>query len=120
MEVVISGRHFTVTSEMKEYIEAKIRDMVEGRPLKVSSVRVVLELEKTRHKAEVIINIKHHVIEADVETYDMYESVDKALAKAETQVRRYLDKVQDHHPHGVKPAPEPVDSGGDGEYDEDV
>ena len=97
MQVIISGRHFDVPSEMKAQIENDVRAVFEGKPLKVTSVRVVLELEKTRYKVEFIAAMKHHDIEATAESYDLVESLDAAMSKFETQVSRYLDKKQDHH-----------------------
>ena len=97
MQVIISGRHFEVASDMKAQIENDVRAVFEGKPLKVTSVRVVLELEKTRYKVEFIASMKHHDIEATAESYDLGESLDAAMGKFETQVARYLDKKQDHH-----------------------
>ena len=48
MQVIISGRHFEVASDMKAQIENDVRAVFEGKPLKVTSVRVVLELEKNQ------------------------------------------------------------------------
>jgi ribosomal subunit interface protein len=97
MQIIISGRHFDVTSEMKTRIENDVIAVFADKPLKVTSVRVILELEKTRYKVEFIAAIKGHDIEAAAETYDMYEAIDSALHKFEVQVARYLDKKQDHH-----------------------
>jgi ribosomal subunit interface protein len=97
MQVIISGRHFDVTPEMKTRIENDVRAIFEGKTLKVTSVRVVLELEKFRFKVEFIAAMKHHDIEAAAETYDINEAIDSALHKFEVQVAKYLDKKQDHH-----------------------
>lgn len=97
MQITISGRHFDVTPEMKTQIENDVRAIFDKKSLKVSSVQVVLELEKTRFKVEFIAAMKNHDIEAVAETYDINEAIDTALKKLEVQVARYLDKKQDHH-----------------------
>ena len=97
MQIIISGRHFDVTPEMKTRIENDVTAIFAGKPLKVTSVRVILELEKTRYKVEFIAALKGHDIEATAETYDIHEAIDSALHKFEVQVSRYLDKKQDHH-----------------------
>ncbi|MFA7231758.1 MAG: ribosome-associated translation inhibitor RaiA [Victivallaceae bacterium] len=97
MQIIISGRHFTVADEMKKHIIDKLSDILDSKSLKVSTVRVVLELEKTRNKVEIVVNLKHNDIETIVEGYDMQEAVDAAINKIDVQVRRFLDKVQDHH-----------------------
>lgn len=96
--IIISGRHLTVTEAMKQHVEDKLNPVIESAPnLKISSVRVVLELEKTRCKAEIIVNMKHHDMEAVSETYDMYQSIDMSVEKIDSQIRKLQDKVHDHH-----------------------
>ena len=89
---------------------------------KISSARIVLNLEKTRHLAEVIVHGKGLDIEADSESYDMYESIDAAMGKIERQLERYFDKKQDHHKGGIRSLPTIIDDDDedeDFEYDEE-
>jgi putative sigma-54 modulation protein len=98
MQIIIAGRHFTVTDALKTDINERLEAVLSNIRLKISTVRVVLDIEHTnRCTAEVIINLKNSVIEADVTTRDMYEAVDQVMDKIEIQVRKYLDKKQDHH-----------------------
>jgi ribosomal subunit interface protein len=87
MQIIIAGRHFTVTDALKTDINERLEAVLSNIRLKISTVRVVLDIEHTnRCTAEVIINLKNSVIEADVTTRDMYEAVDQVM-----------DKKQDHH-----------------------
>ena len=98
MQIIIAGRHFTVSDSLKKEINERLETMLDHVHLKISTVRVVLDVEHThRCKAEVIINMKNSVMEADVTTRDMYESIDAVIGKIEIQVRKYLDKKQHHH-----------------------
>ncbi|MCF6176115.1 MAG: ribosome-associated translation inhibitor RaiA [Victivallaceae bacterium] len=97
MNIIISGRHFTVTNEMKQDIENRLIEILDNKSLKISTARVVLTMEKNRYNAEIIVNLKHHDIEAVTEEYDLYEAVDEVIDKIEIQVRRFLDKAQNHH-----------------------
>ena len=98
MQIIIAGRHFTVSDTLKKEINERLEAMLDHVHLKISTVRVVLDVEHThRCKAEVIINMKNSVMEADVTTRDMYESIDTVIGKIEIQVRKYLDKKQHHH-----------------------
>ena len=105
MSIIVSGRHVEVTDAMKEYAETKLNGILEDKH-KITSARVILNLEKTRHKAEVIVHGKGLNVEADSESYDMYESIDEAMGKIERQITRFFDKKQDHHKtgHGTVPA----------------
>ena len=97
MQVIISGRHFNVSEDIKRHIENKLADSIDKQSLKITSVRVVVAMEKqSRFKAEVVINMKNHCIEADAETYEVCEAVDIAIDKAASQVRKVVEKVQSH------------------------
>ena len=54
-------------------------------------------MEKSRCKAEILVNMKNHDMEAVSETYDMYQAIDMSVEKIDTQIRKLIDKVQDHH-----------------------
>ena len=98
MQVIIAGRHFSVTESLKQDINERLEAMLSNIRLKITTVRVVLEIEKVnRCNAEVIINLKNSVIEADVSSRDMYESIDLVMDKIDVQIRKYLDKKQSHH-----------------------
>ena len=120
MTIIVSGRHVDVTDSMKEYAESKLNSILEDKH-KISSARIVLNLEKTRHLAEVIVHGKGLDIEADSESYDMYESIDAVMKKIERQLERYFDKKQDHHKRGTHPLSTVIDDDKDDdfEYDED-
>lgn len=96
MTIMVSGRHFSVSEEMKDYAENKLKAILEDKH-KITNVQIVLDLQKTRHKAEIIVHGKNLNIEADSETYDMYESIDTAMGKIDRQINKYFDKKQDHH-----------------------
>lgn len=96
MTIMVSGRHVSVTDEMKDYAESKLKAILEDKH-KITNVKIVLDLQKTRHKAEIIVHGKNLNIEADSESYDMYESIDDALGKIDRQISKYFDKKQDHH-----------------------
>lgn len=105
MTIMVSGRHVSVTDAMKEYAESKLQAILEDKH-KITNVTIVLDLEKTRHKAEIIVHGKNLNVEADSESYDMYESIDDAISKIDRQISRFFDKKQDHHKaaHGAIPA----------------
>jgi ribosome hibernation promoting factor len=98
MQIIIAGRHFTVSESLKTDINERLEAILSSVHLKISTVRVILDIEHMNQcTAEVVINLKNSVIEADVMTRDMYESIDTVMDKIEIQVRKYLDKKQHHH-----------------------
>ncbi|OGV38963.1 MAG: ribosomal subunit interface protein [Lentisphaerae bacterium GWF2_45_14] len=97
MEIIISGRHCSVEPVVKEYITNKLNDVLDHKNLKITSAKVVVDLEKkTRYQVEVIVKMKQFEAEAVEETYNLHESIDAAIAKIDVQIRKHIDKKQDH------------------------
>jgi putative sigma-54 modulation protein len=96
MQVTVTGRHIDITDAIRHYTEDKIaHDLADFD--RVESVHVILNLEKYRHLAEVVIQGKGPLhLEAEEESDDMYASIDLAVEKAAKQLRKHRDKVQDH------------------------
>jgi putative sigma-54 modulation protein len=97
MEITVSSRHQSILPSTKEYIENKVKSVYDGMPVKVTSAKVIIDFQKGRHTVEVVMNLKEHSFEADAETHDFQVSLDTVLAKIEKQLRKHLDKKQDHH-----------------------
>ncbi|MEI6421193.1 MAG: ribosome-associated translation inhibitor RaiA [Lentisphaerota bacterium] len=96
MEIIVSGRHLSVTESVKNYAKEKLEAILSPYH-KIGNVRVVLDIQKTRCRAEVIVHGKNLDVEADAESYDMHESIDAAVTKIDHQVSKHFDKIQDHH-----------------------
>lgn len=99
MQVHITGRHIEITDGIRDHIYSKLDRSLSGLT-RVQDVQVVLELQKQTHMAEVVVKGKNHIhVEAEAKSENMYTSIDKAVDKAERQLRRRREKVQDHHHH---------------------
>lgn len=96
MQTSITGRHMELTDALREHALSRLEKINTEFP-RLQSAQVVLDVEKHRQKAEVIVHAPNHlVVEADDETSDMYASIDGAMDKAEKQLRRARDKMVDH------------------------
>lgn len=98
MEITVTGRHMEVSDALREYATRKLEDIIQDVH-KITSAKVILDMQKGRSKAEIIIHGKHLDIESDFESYDMYQSIDSVMEKAGKQIDKFMDKVQDHHKH---------------------
>ena len=97
MQVHITGRHVEITDGIREHIYAKVERSLSGLT-RIQDVQVVLELQKRTHIAEIIAKGKNHIhVEAEAESENMYTSIDVAIEKAERQLRKLREKVQEHH-----------------------
>jgi putative sigma-54 modulation protein len=95
MEVIVSGRHFEVSEELRAYAEEKIGKLAREYA-KLTSARVVMETERNWQIVEAHVNGKHLSLNAKASTEAMEVSVDAVFEKLERQLRKYLEKVQDH------------------------
>jgi putative sigma-54 modulation protein len=96
MQRIISSRHFHADADTKAFIERRL-DVLEGEYNKLTSARVVLDQQKLNYHAEIILHGKHVEIEAEGKATDLLPAIDLAIEKAERQLRKHLDKIQDHH-----------------------
>jgi putative sigma-54 modulation protein len=98
MQVHITGRHVEVTEAVRNHIYDKVERTLVDVP-RIEDVRVVLDLQKREYFAEVLVQGKHIHVEGKSSSENLYTSIDEALEKAEHQLRKLRQKVQDHHDH---------------------
>lgn len=113
-DVIISGRHFDVSDELKQAIQTKM-ERIEGEYSKLTTARIVMSVQKSRQHVEIQLEGKNLDLHAEAETHDMYASIDEAFDRIEVQLRKRLDRMQDHHVD--KPVPEALRSPAAGEED---
>ena len=91
----ITGHHIEVTPALREYVTGKV-DKVIRHFDHVTSVHVILSVEKLVQKAEITLHVKGKDIYADSSDTDLYAAIDKLIDKLDRQVLKYKDKNQDH------------------------
>jgi len=96
MQVHITGRHVEITDGIRDHIYDKAERTLIDFP-RIEDVRIILELQKLQHSAEVLVQGKNLHIEGKAASENMYTSIDQALEKAERQLRKRREKAQDHH-----------------------
>ena len=75
--VKVTGRHLQITDAINEYATRKIESLHLDYP-KIIEAHVILEVEKYRHSAEVVLVCSNHItIEACEETDDMYAAIER-------------------------------------------
>ena len=96
MQLNVSGHHVEVTDSLREYVESKVNKTARHFDL-VSDVQCILTVEKLRHKAEATVRVNGGTIYADHTEEDMYAAIDGMVDKIERRVRKYKEKLVDHH-----------------------
>lgn len=97
MEITVTGRHLDITPSIREYAATKL-DHVGIEFPRILSAHFILEVDKFRHIAELIVQCGNHItIEAREVSEDLYASLDKVVDKVARQMRKYKTKMQNHH-----------------------
>lgn len=95
MKIEFTGRHMDVTPALKSHVEQhfeRIEHLFDGRPPKT---HVIIEVERGRHRSEVIVKWRNEVLTAESSISDMYKSLSQTIDKIEKQARKLKDKVID-------------------------
>ena len=97
MDITVSVRHFELDNEVREYAVKSAEAAFSEFRLRISSVNIVLDLQRNLITAHLDAAVKDHPVTAASQAFDnVYKAIDEAVAKASAQMRRYLDKKQDH------------------------
>lgn len=96
MQITVSGRQIEITDSLRSYAADKV-----GRVQKhfdhLTTMNVVLQVEKERHLAEVTLHAKGATLAASAEAGDMYAAIDQVADKLDRQVLKHKEKLSDHH-----------------------
>lgn len=97
MDITVSVRHFELDNEVRDYAMKAAENAFSEFRLRISSVNIVLDLQRNLITAHLDAAVKEHPVTAASQAYDnVYKAIDDVIAKASAQMRRYLDKKQDH------------------------
>jgi len=96
VQVSVTGRHIDITDGLREHIYRKLQRELDDFP-RITSVHVIVTVERHRHIAEVVIQAPPHIrVEASADTENLYLAIDEAIEKAARQIRRQMEKLHDY------------------------
>jgi putative sigma-54 modulation protein len=95
MNVNITGHHVEVTSALREHVMSKV-DRIIRHFDHVTSVHVVLSVQKLKQTAEITLHVKGKDIYADATDADLYTAIDALVGKLDRQVLKHKGKINDH------------------------
>ncbi|MBW7904315.1 MAG: ribosome-associated translation inhibitor RaiA [Phycisphaerae bacterium] len=99
MQITVSGRHMTVSDEVKSYCQDKA-----GRLLRfydrIQSIELVLGGADGQHSAEIIVHAEGtHPFVASEQHDDVHAAIDVLMDKVEGQIRRHKERLRNRkHP----------------------
>lgn len=101
MNLKITGHHVEVTDAIRDYVTTKL-DRVIRHFDNVTSINVILSVEKLKQKAEVTLHVRGKDIFVESDDADMYAAIDSMTDKLDRQVLKYKQKNQDHGHDALK------------------
>lgn len=96
MNLNITGHHIELTPAIREYVSGKL-DKVIRHFDNVTSVSVILSVEKLNQKAEVTVHVRGKDIHVETTDGDLYAAIDAMTDKLDRQVIKYKQKISEHN-----------------------
>ena len=95
MQISLTGHHIDITKALRNYVDTKF-ERLERHFDQVTSVHVVLSVEKVRQKAEATLHLNGADVFADSIEEDMYAAIDGLVDKLDRQVKKHKEKSTRH------------------------
>ncbi len=96
MQINLTGHHVEITPALRDYVSSKF-DRVVRHFDRLTSVHVILSVEKLRQKAEAKLRVAGNDLFADSTEEDMYAAIDSLVDKLDRQVKKHKEKRSDAH-----------------------
>ncbi|MBC7979921.1 MAG: ribosome-associated translation inhibitor RaiA [Armatimonadetes bacterium] len=106
LPITVTVRHEQVTDSLRDYAKKKIEGLHLDYP-KIIEAKVILDVQKHRHIAEIILFCTNHItIEAHTEGRDMYVALDETIEKIARRMRKHktrlLKKSRPHRNESIR------------------
>jgi len=101
MNLNITGHHVEVTPALRDYVTGKL-DRVIRHFDNVTSIAVILSVEKLVQKAEVTLHVRGKDLFAEAEDADLYAAIDAMIDKLDRQVIKHKNKNLEHGHEALK------------------
>lgn len=111
MEITVTGRHPSITQEMRTYAQGKLQKMTRIFE-RLQSARVTLEVEGAERRAEASVHGPRgaHLV-AHAASDDMFRALDEMENRLERQVRKLKTRIRNRRQGEEGPATPPEPAG---------
>ncbi|MDR0717130.1 MAG: ribosome-associated translation inhibitor RaiA [Azoarcus sp.] len=96
MNLNITGHHVEVTEAIRAYVSDKL-DRVIRHFDNVTSVSVILSVDKLNQKADATVHVRGKDIHVESVDADLYAAIDALADKLDRQVQKYKQKSAEHN-----------------------
>lgn len=102
MNITITGRHISITEEMKDLARERAERMAKYFN-RINKIEVVLSPEGDRFSAEMVVScVRGMVLVGHVTDYSMSAAIDKVVEKIERQLTRFKERLKSHRSRGKR------------------
>jgi putative sigma-54 modulation protein len=95
MNLHLTGHQLEITPAMRDYVTGKL-DRITRHFDSVIDVRVILSVEKLKHKIEANVHLSGKDIFVESHDTDMYAAIDALADKLDRQILRHKEKNFEH------------------------
>lgn len=97
MQVAIACRHGTLRPDTQDYVTQKAEKLLTYFD-RVTAIQVTFEFSNGSATAEILVDAEHkHNFVAREAAAEAATAFDAALHKMEQQIKKYKERIQDHH-----------------------
>lgn len=101
MQLSLTGHHIDITPPLRSYVAVKM-ERIQRHFDNVLDAHCVLSVEKLRHRAEATVNFGGGRVFANSVADDMYAAIDSLIDKLDRRLKKYKEKLTDHHARDVR------------------
>ena len=94
MDIIVSARHMDLTEAMKNSVISSLEGLNHTKNL--NKAEVVLDTDHNKFRAEIVVHGAKVNIDAKAEMDDMYDAIDKAVERLQTQIDKKFSKMHSH------------------------
>lgn len=94
--LTINGRNVLVTDAMKNYVMEKLSKL-DKYGTRIIDIMVTMDIQRFQHQCDIVVKLNQIKIKSSATSENMYISIDRALDKVQSQLRKYKQRIQDHH-----------------------
>lgn len=105
MQKKITARHFDLTPQIRDRADEEL-DSLSRFFDNIISAEFVLNVERHRRSAELVVKVSRDTLKAEAESDDMHKSMSAAIDKMKTQLKKYKEKLKEKEPEQIVRAQE--------------
>jgi putative sigma-54 modulation protein len=104
MKFEYTGRHVEVSPAIRRHVEEHFKKLDHIFKDSTVSTHVIIDVEKNRQIAEILVHWRDHTLTAKDTNADMYMALTRAMAKIEKQALKLKKKIIERKQGGRRPA----------------